>query len=32
MVKGHTPRFAFKIEERITHDKNLKEVLSSAAR
>ena len=32
MVKGHTPRFVFKIEQRITHDQNLKEVVSSPAR
>lgn len=32
MVRGHTPRFAFKIEERITRDQNLKEVASSPAR
>ena len=29
MVKGHTPRFAFKIGERITHDQNVKEVVPS---
>jgi len=32
MVRGHTPRFAFKIEERIARDQNLKEVVSSPAR
>ncbi len=32
MVKNHTPRFAFKIEERITRDQNLKEVVSGPAR
>jgi hypothetical protein len=32
MVKGYTPRFAFKVEERITRDQNLKEVVSSPAR
>jgi hypothetical protein len=32
MVKGHTPKFAFKIEERITRDQNLKELASSPAR
>ena len=32
MVKGHTPRFVSKFEERITHDQNLKEVVSSPAR
>ena len=29
-VKGHMPKFAFKIGERITHDQNLKEVPSPA--
>lgn len=32
MVKGHTPKFVSRIEERITHDQNLKEVASSPAR
>jgi hypothetical protein len=32
MVKGHMPKFAFKIEERITRDQYLKEVVSSRAR
>jgi hypothetical protein len=32
MVKGFTPKFAFKIEDRITRDQNLKEVVSSLAR
>jgi len=32
MVKDHTPRFAFKIEERITRNQNLKEVVASPAR
>ena len=32
MVKGHTPKFAFKLEERITRDQNLKELASSPAR
>ena len=32
MVKSHPPKFAFKIEERITRDQNLKEVASSPAR
>jgi hypothetical protein len=32
MVKGHTPRFVFKIEDRIIRDQNLKEVVSSPAR
>lgn len=32
MVKGHTPKFAFKIEEPMTRDQNLKEVVSSPAR
>lgn len=32
MVRGHTPRFALRIGERITHDQNLKEVVSSPAR
>jgi hypothetical protein len=33
MVKDHTPRFAFRIEERITRNQHhLKEVVSSPAR
>jgi len=32
MVKGYTPKFALKIEERITRDPNPKEVASSPAR
>ncbi|MGA2858639.1 MAG: hypothetical protein ABSE40_17355 [Candidatus Sulfotelmatobacter sp.] len=32
MIKGHTPRFVFKIEQRITHDQNPREVVSSPAR
>jgi hypothetical protein len=31
-VKGHMPKFAFKIEERITRDQNLRQVVSSPAR
>jgi len=31
MVKGHTPKFALKLGERITHDQNLR-VISSSAR
>lgn len=29
MVKGHTPRFAFRVGERLSRDQNLKEVVSS---
>jgi hypothetical protein len=32
MVKGHAPKFVWKIEERITHDQNLREVVPSSAR
>lgn len=32
MVKGHTPRFAFRVGERLSRDQNLKEVVSSPAR
>jgi hypothetical protein len=32
MVRDHMPSFAFKFEERTTHDQNLKEVISSRAR
>jgi len=32
MVYGHTPKFALKFGERITHSRNLKEVVSSSAR
>jgi hypothetical protein len=31
-VKGHMPKFAFKIEERITRDQNLRQVVSSPPR
>ena len=31
-VKGHMPKFAFKIEERITRNQNLRQVVSSPAR
>jgi hypothetical protein len=32
MVKGHTPNFVFRIEDRITHDQTPREVVSSPAR
>jgi hypothetical protein len=32
MVKGHTPRFVFKIEQRITHDQNPRGVVSGLTR
>jgi hypothetical protein len=32
MVKGHTPKFVFRIEERITHDQRPRDVASTPAR
>ena len=32
MIKGHTPKFALKLGERITHGQKLREVVSSSAR
>jgi len=32
MVRGHTPKFVFRIEERITPDQHLRGVVSSPVR